>query len=382
VTVAVPTYREVEDIPPLVEGLARVREDEGLDLELLLVQRDGADGSAGCVERLRLPWVRLVPRTGARGPGQAVLDALRRSRADVLVVMDADPGHPPEKLPELLEALERGADVAVGSRFAPGSTGDGRARRRRLGSRLATLLARPLTRLADPTSGFLAMRRARFLSGTDLSPVCHQLGLELVVKCRCRSVVEVPIPFGDRRRRSGEPAVAELLEYLRHLRRLYVHRYGVWSHLAQFLAVGSSGLAVNIAVLTALLALRIPHRAAIGVAIALSMAWNFALNRRFSFSYARARPLLPQLCGFVAACSVGAVVNYGVTAALWATFEHGQIAAGVGVLAGTAFNFASSRFLVFRTGPPGRERRAGRAGAALRAPPAPSAGGRSPAGEG
>jgi dolichol-phosphate mannosyltransferase len=79
------------------------------------------------------------------------------------------------------------------------------------------------------------------------------------------------------------------------------------------------------------------------------MVWNFALNRRFSFSYARNRSIVGQFLGFVAACSLGATINYFTTLALWRLLEYKELAAACGVVAGTGFNFAASRFLIFRT---------------------------------
>jgi len=141
----------------------------------------------------------------------------------------------------------------------------------------------------------------------------------------------------------------EQLKYIRHLRRLYIYKYGTWSHLFQFVVVGFSGLAINLAVLTALLHADINDKAAVAIAIAVSMVWNFILNRRFSFSYARDRSIVNQFLGFVAACSVGAVVNYFTTIEVWEVLRYKQLAAFVGVLAGTLFNFVAKRFVIFRT---------------------------------
>jgi dolichol-phosphate mannosyltransferase len=263
--------------------------------------------------------------------------------------MDADLSHPPEMIPEMLDALDRGADAVVGSRFTEGgSTGDDWGPFRWVNSRIATLLARPLTSLKDPMSGFFAMRRSTFAAGTDFNPVGNKIGLELLIKCRCREVVEVPIHFTDRRLGKSKLSLKEQLEYLRHIRLLYIHKYGTWSHLAQFLAVGTSGLAVNLALLTLFLHWSLSKNLAIALSIAISMLWNFALNRRFSFSYARSQSLLAQFVGFVAACSLGAVVSYFTTSLLWETFRLKQAAACFGVLAGTAFNFVANRFIVFR----------------------------------
>ena len=124
VGVVVPTYREVENIPLLVERLAALRATSGLDIEVLLMDDNSRDGSAELVASLGLPWVQIVVRTADRGLSQAVLDGLRHSPCDVLVVMDADLSHPPEVIPEMLSGLAEGADFVVGSRFAEGGSTD------------------------------------------------------------------------------------------------------------------------------------------------------------------------------------------------------------------------------------------------------------------
>jgi dolichol-phosphate mannosyltransferase len=349
VTVIVPTYREVENIPQLIERLAAVRKSAALDLDLLLMDDDSRDGSAELVASTAPAWVTLVTRRTDRGLSQAVMDGLRRSSREFVVVMDADLSHPPEKIPEMLAAVRNGADVAVGSRFIDGgSTADDWGPFRWLNSRAATLLAYPLTRINDPMSGFFSLRRATFEGGREFDPIGYKILLEIIVKCRCRYVFEVPIHFENRHRGHSKLSLGEQLKYFRHLRRLYTFRYGTWSHLAQFLVVGASGLGINLLALTGLLQAGVEEKPAVAGSILVSMLWNFALNRRFSFSYARDRSILRQFLGFVAACSVGALVNYLTTTALWPLVHPKQLAAISGVLAGTAFNFAASRFLVFR----------------------------------
>jgi putative flippase GtrA len=81
------------------------------------------------------------------------------------------------------------------------------------------------------------------------------------------------------------------------------------------------------------------------------MVFNFVLNRRFSFGEARKESWIRQFVGFMAACSVGALINYGVTLLLMGKdFSlRPQLAALVGIAAATAFNFVASRYLVFRS---------------------------------
>jgi dolichol-phosphate mannosyltransferase len=350
VTVIVPTYHEVESIPHLVERMQRMRAASGFDLELILMDDDSRDGSAELVESLNLPWVRMVTRKANRGLSYAVLDGLKLSQREFVVVMDADLSHPPEKIPELIAAIQQGADAAVGSRFAEGgSTSDDWGLFRWLNSRVATLLAFPLTTVSDPMSGFFAMRRSTFLAGRDFNPVGYKIFLELIIKCRCKLVADIPIHFEDRRFGESKLSFSEQMRYLKHLRRLYIYKYGTWSHLAQFLLVGASGLLVNVLSLTLLIRFEVSEKLAVALAIVVAMVWNFVLNRRFSFSYARDQSIVRQFFGFAAACSVGAVVNYFITVGLWNVIPYKQLAAVCGVIAGTFFNFAASRFLIFRS---------------------------------
>ena len=349
VNVVVPCYREADNIPHLLERLSAVRGSSGLDLRVLLMDDDSQDGSDEVVRSMALPWVALVTRKTNRGLSAAVLDGIARASCDVLVVMDADLSHPPETIPELVAALDAGADIAVGSRFTEGgSTADDWGLFRWFNSRVATILALPLTTIHDPMSGFFAVRRHTVTAARDLNPVGYKILLEIIVKCRCREVVEIPIHFANRHFGSSKLSLREQLKYFRHLRRLYTHRYGTWSHLAQFLVVGASGLFINLSLLTLFLKWQLSVLLAVGLAIGISLVWNFALNRRFSFSYARDRSMASQFLGFAAACSIGAVVNYFTTLYVWDLLRLKQLAASSGVLAGTAFNFIATRFVVFR----------------------------------
>jgi dolichol-phosphate mannosyltransferase len=349
ISVVVPTYKEVENIPVLVQRLDAVRQAHGWQLELLFMDDDSKDGSAELVAQLGLPWVQLITRTSDRGLSQAVLDGLRRARGEVLVVMDADLSHPPEALPAMFAQLEDGADFVVGSRFiAGGTTDDDWGVFRWLNSRVATLLAFPLTTIDDPMSGFLMLRRETFASHTGYTPIGYKIGLELLVKCECRDVREVPIHFADRQLGYSKLTLFEQLRYLQHIRRLYIHKFAFWSQLTQFLLVGASGLVVNLLVLTALLALGATMQPAVVGAIALSMLWNFGLNRRFSFTGANQEPFFRQLFDFVSACALGAVVNYSVTLLAVRWFGHPQLSATIGVVAATGFNFTASRLYVFK----------------------------------
>lgn len=351
VSIVVPTYKEAENLPHLIDRVARFRETTGLELEMLIMDDDSRDGSRELVAARPEPWVRLVERTSERGLSQAVLDGLRRAKGEILVCMDADLSHPPEVLPAMLAKLDEGADFVFGSRYVRGgTTSDDWGVLRWLNSRVATWMARPLTSADDPMSGFFALRRETFERGRDFNPVGYKIALELIVRCACERVVEVPIHFEDRRFGKSKLTLRQQLLYLQHLRRLYIFKFGAWTQLLQFLVVGAAGTAVNLAILTILLAARVPTRPAVATAILLSMFFNFVLNRRFSFAEARRASWWRQWLAFLGASSIGALVNYATAAAAlkYVPGLRPQLAALMGIAVGTALNFVGSRYLVFR----------------------------------
>lgn len=225
VSIVVPTYREAENLPHLVARIGALRESSELDVELLVMDDNSGDGTEAYFEHDGPEWARLIVRTKDRGLSPAVLDGLRAASHPTMVVMDADLSHPPEAIPEMIARLGEGADFVIGSRYVPGGSTDGEwGLFRWLNSKVATWLARPLTRAKDPMAGFFALRRSTFERATTLNPIGYKIGLELMVKCRCRRVDEVPIHFADRQHGESKLSFREQVRYLQHLLRLYTHR--------------------------------------------------------------------------------------------------------------------------------------------------------------
>jgi len=224
-SIIVPTFREAENIPALVARIEAATAPFDGRRALLIVDDASGDGIDRVVAGLGRDWVTLIDRAGPRDLSGAVLDGLRAARGDLLVVMDADLSHPPESIPDLLAALEAGADIAVGSRYVAGAAiaedwGGGR----HLNSRAGTLIARLFTRLRDPMSGFFALTRATFENAGPLAPIGYKILLELLVKCRPARVVEVPIRFADRAQGESKLTLGQQMRFLRHVGRLLRYR--------------------------------------------------------------------------------------------------------------------------------------------------------------
>lgn len=360
-TVIVPTYKERENLPELLRRIGEVRQKHGLELDVLVLDDHSRDGTEEYFQSQAPPWATLITRRQNRGLSAAVLDGIRAATGETLVVMDADLSHPPETVPELLEALDKGAELAIGSRFVPGggTTADWHLFRR-INSRAATLLARPFTTVLDPMAGFFGLRRQTFERAAPLDPVGYKIGLELLVKCNVRRVTEVPILFTERRLGKSKLTPAEQWRYVEHLRRLAVYRFGRRAVLAFFGTSVLIGGGVCVVSLWALLRAGATSNAAL-IASACAMGTVvWAISRWWTCKHA----LQPGWSARdIALLGAGLLATAGQAfSAVWALhwLEHQQsgaltpyLAALLGIVVGGALGFALNAHLV-RPAPSGR----------------------------
>lgn len=228
VTVVIPTYREKDNLAILLPRLFGILHKHALTGEVIVVDDDSRDGTEQLCDRLAIGSpLRLLTRRNERGLATAVVHGLRQAQGEICVVMDADLSHPPEFVPALVEAARSPAcDMAIGSRYTRGSSIDPNwSWFRRLNSRVALLLARGLTPSSDPMSGFFAIAKSTFARARELRPIGYKIGLELIVRCECRAIVEIPITFEDRANGESKLSARQQLLYLQHLARLYSVRY-------------------------------------------------------------------------------------------------------------------------------------------------------------
>ena len=126
IIIVIPTYNEAENLPILVDRIFANAID---DLSLLIVDDNSPDGCGKIADGLHDQFgeqVKVVHRERKEGLGRAYaqgFEAALADGADVVGMMDADLSHPPEKLPEMINALGL-ADVVVGSRYVKGGSLD------------------------------------------------------------------------------------------------------------------------------------------------------------------------------------------------------------------------------------------------------------------
>lgn len=114
-----PVKDEVSNLEPLATRLLQAGQDTGVSFELLWVDDGSTDGSGGLLDNLVAadPRQRVYHFSRNFGHMAALTAGLELARATGAVIcLDADGQHPPELLPQMVEAWRSGADIVQATR--------------------------------------------------------------------------------------------------------------------------------------------------------------------------------------------------------------------------------------------------------------------------
>jgi len=199
-TVIIPAYNEARRIQPTLEQLTKELDSRKLDYQILVVE-ESSDETPQIVQRFgqKNPRVRNAHFTTRLGKGGGLVEGLKLAAGDA-ITYDADAATPASEIPKLLSALQQN-DLAIGSRYLPGSHTVGVTGFRKIASRLFNLLVRLLFFLpfVDTQCGFKAVKASAIPK--LLAKPFHSRGFEWDIELLARAkqlglrVAEVPVEW-------------------------------------------------------------------------------------------------------------------------------------------------------------------------------------------
>ncbi|MHC5536797.1 GtrA family protein [Singulisphaera rosea] len=297
--------------------------------------------------------------TAGEKPGlsPAAVAGLQAAKGEHLVVADLEDGYSAEDIARVLDTLDAdGTQVVIASR------GRSISSKPRLLSVTDWLrrFSKRLLGTSAPFSGLFGVSRA-LARRTHFSPVGSLFTLEILARTTAPRL-DVFVPDYQRR----QPRTLTV-DDLRHVKRMTDDRFGNFSRLIQFCVVGASGMVVDLTFYaffqwvlsyTTLADKTTPmvggplSLAISGIlAIAIALTWNFSLNRRLTFSYAREQSLLRQYVAYALSNALGIGVSLVLRLLLPSHvpyFERHRLAAAlVGIVAATGISFSMARWFVF-----------------------------------
>ena len=353
--VVIPTFNERENIPLLVASLKKVLVETAW--EIIFVDDNSPDGTAELLREIAAQdrRIRVLERVGRHGLSSACIEGMLATPAAYITVMDADLQHDESVLPAMLARMKsESLDLVVASRnVAGGSMGNFLPQRvwlSKLGNRISRVVCR--CDISDPMSGFFLVDRHFF------KLVVHQLtgaGFKILVDLLASSprpvrIAEVGYRFRNRQRGESKLDANVGLEYLFLIIDKLIGRF-VPTRFVLFALVGTVGVVVHLTCLGLLLRYaQMEFVLAQTFATVVAITFNFFLNNAVTFRDVRLRGsrLLLGWFTFLAACSVGALINVTFAHALYASRYPWYIAGAAGLVISSVWNYGVNTVLTWR----------------------------------
>ena len=320
-SIIIPTYNEKENIGKLAERISQVLKQNNIESEMIVIDDNSPDGTGAAAEKLKDNYsIRVMHRPKRLGLASAVAAGFKIAKGDTLCVMDADLSHSPDEIPRMFELIQESrSDFVVGSRYVEGGFSKEWSWIRRLISSLACFLARGLTKIKDPTSGFFMIKR-EVVNNAGLKPIGFKICLEIIARGKYGAICEIPITFANRKHEKSKLGITEFFQYIIQLVELYSLKRPLSSQFVKYALVGLAGFFIQIVILYSLVEyFGAYYLFAAIAAFFMAVTSNFIFNKNWTFRANMNKNLCQQYVSFVALSVLGAAIN---TFILFVLVEH------------------------------------------------------------
>ena len=117
VSVVIPAYKSSDSLPLLIRKLDAVLNRTGQPFEIIVVDDSSPDDTWECLKVLKqiYPQLKIIRLLRNSGQHNALLCGLSLARGSIVITMDDDLQNPPEEVPKLVDAIQKGYDLAIGA---------------------------------------------------------------------------------------------------------------------------------------------------------------------------------------------------------------------------------------------------------------------------
>lgn len=370
-SIILPTYNESKNILQMLKSIEENLPKE-LITETIVVDDDSPDLTGEIVQNYiknrkkdTNHRIEIFQRKAKRGLSSAILEGIKHSHGESILVMDSDFSHPPQIISKIIDELNHSKhDIVIASRYVKGGAISQWPYKRKVMSKVATKISKSSLgiNLSDPLSGFFAFKHS-IIHGINFDAIGYKMLLEMLVKTKGVSVKEIPYTFTDRKSGSSKLNLVTITDFIKSVWMLYLYGKAVkeqekrlsvrfLSKAGRFYSVGASGLAVNylITFLFSSGTIDFWYLHANVVGIIFSMTSNFILNKWWTFEDRDFTPrkFIVQFIKFMGFSSLGAIIQLEIIFLLIEGYQmFYPLALILGVLAGAFGNFCLNKKLTF-----------------------------------
>lgn len=244
-SIIIPTYNESDNIIKLIEKI-KENLDPNIFTEIVVVDDNSPDGTGKIVQSYikndaiysekETPFgeknfynIHVLIRKEKNGLIPAILEGVRFSQGDYILVMDADFSHPPEIIPNMVEKILTDSNsIVIASRYIETGAIVGWPLRRRIISKCAAIIAKiglRVNNVTDPMSGFFVVPRS-LLEHLKIDTKGYKILLEILVKTKDMPIHEVPYTFTDRKSGKSKMGFNVIFDYIGSVWQLYNYGRG------------------------------------------------------------------------------------------------------------------------------------------------------------
>ncbi len=126
VSIVIPTYNERGNITKLLNKINEITKENNIKNNIIIVDDNSTDGTIQEIQSFQKTQknIKLIIRNSLLGIGTAHIEGYNEAKGDIILSIDADLSHPPEKIPIFISKIKKGYDFVMSSRYVPGGKTD------------------------------------------------------------------------------------------------------------------------------------------------------------------------------------------------------------------------------------------------------------------